>query len=36
VLCLFKGKTVGLLLLRNYADPQAALAVSEEAARAVN
>ena len=36
VLCLFKGETVGLLLLRNYADPQAALSVSEEAARAVN
>jgi hypothetical protein len=36
VLCLFKGETVGLLLLSNYADPQAALSVSEEAARAVN
>jgi hypothetical protein len=36
VLCLFRGKTVGMLLLRNYADPQAALSVSEEAARAVN
>ncbi len=36
VLCLFKGDSVGLLLLRNYADPEAALSVSEEAARAVN
>jgi hypothetical protein len=35
VLCLFKGDTVGMLLLRNYADPKAALSVSEEAARAV-
>ena len=35
VICVFKGKTVGIVILQNYADPQGALSVSEEAAKAV-